>query len=159
MSFIFEYCHFDHCTCSITLCWWLLMMRTMSTLRLLMILKPTDDRGWLLMLKLADYRWWSAQWPRGESCQRWSSVARWSITVGRSVHGCAEWSSHASNICCWSFDHLSYVCRSSDSFFWWSFHVLAHGTISVVVKTRVQWRSYFQNIFFCISLWHTMWYH
>ena len=44
-------------------------------------------------------------------------------------------------------------------FFWWSFHVFAHGTVSVVVKTRVQWRSYFQNIFFCISLWHTMWYH
>ena len=52
-----------------------------------------------------------------------------------------------------------YVDQSSDSFFWWSFHAFAHGTVSVVVKTRVQWRSYFQNIFFCISLWHTMWYH
>ena len=82
-----------------------------------MMLKLTDDRWWSpMILKLADDGWWSAQWPRGESCQRWSSVARWSITVGRSVHGCAEWSAHASNNCCWSFDHLSYVCRSSDFF-------------------------------------------
>ena len=83
-----------------------------------MMLKLTDDRWWSpMILKLADDGWWSAQWPRGESCQRWSSVARWSITVGRSVHGCAEWSAHASNICCWSFDHLSYVCRSIIWFF------------------------------------------
>ena len=37
-------------------------------------------------------------------------------------------------------------------FFWWSFHVFAHNTVSVVVKTRVQWRSYFQNILLYISL-------
>ena len=39
-----------------------------------MMLKLTDDRWWSpMILKLADDGWWSAQWPRGESCQRWSS--------------------------------------------------------------------------------------
>ena len=49
-------------------------------------------------------------------------------------------------------DHLILFFGDHSMFF-------AHGTVSVVVKTRVQWRAYFQNIFFCISLWHTMWYH
>ena len=127
----------------------------------LIIADNADDEhiATAMISKLTDDRWWSAQWPRGESCQRWSSEDDRSQLDDQFM---LVWNDQRMPQT-FAAGHLiisrMYVDQSSDSFFWWSFHAFAHGTVSVVVKTRVQWRSYFQNIFFCISLWHTMWYH